>query len=117
MAALAAGGRRRRGPDPGGIICQITQLVVSIRDREELRDLTGDPWDGRSLEWATASPPPAFNFAVLPDVTGGDAYWAMKQRARGRRLGAQSRTTAHRDAAQFADRLRLRVLRDLWASR
>jgi cytochrome o ubiquinol oxidase subunit I len=65
-----------------GIICQVTQLVVSIRDREALRDVTGDPWDGRSLEWATASPPPAFNFAVMPDVTGGDAYWEMKRRAR-----------------------------------
>jgi cytochrome o ubiquinol oxidase subunit I len=65
-----------------GIICQIIQLTVSIRRREELRDLTGDPWDGRSLEWATASPPPVFNFAVLPDVTGEDAYWAMKRRAR-----------------------------------
>jgi cytochrome o ubiquinol oxidase subunit 1 len=65
-----------------GIICQIMQLVVSIRHREELRDVTGDPWDGRSLEWATASPPPVFNFAVMPDVTGEDAYWAMKRRAR-----------------------------------
>lgn len=65
-----------------GIIFQIAQLVVSIRDREELRDHTGDPWDGRSLEWATASPPPVFNFAVLPDVSGEDAYWAQKVRAR-----------------------------------
>jgi len=65
-----------------GVICQITQLVVSIRRREALRDVTGDPWDGRSLEWATASPPPAFNFAVLPDVEGEEAYWTVKQRAR-----------------------------------
>jgi cytochrome o ubiquinol oxidase subunit I len=65
-----------------GIIFQIAQLVVSIRDREQLRDHTGDPWDGRSLEWATASPPPVFNFAVLPDVSGEDAYWAQKVRAR-----------------------------------
>src|SRR3984893_17454213 len=65
-----------------GIVCQIMQLVVSIRRREELRDLTGDPWDGRSLEWSTASPPPAFNFAVLPNVSGTDAYWAMKRLAR-----------------------------------
>jgi cytochrome o ubiquinol oxidase subunit 1 len=64
-----------------GIILQIVQLTVSIRRREELRDLTGDPWNGRSLEWATASPPPAFNFAVLPNVTGEDAYWGMKQQA------------------------------------
>jgi cytochrome o ubiquinol oxidase subunit 1 len=66
----------------GGIICQIVQLVVSIRNRAELRDPTGDPWDGRSLEWATASPPPVFNFAFMPDVTGEDAYWSMKRRAR-----------------------------------
>src|SRR6201999_774222 len=65
-----------------GIIFQIAQLVFSIRHREELRDYTGDPWDGRSLEWATASPPPVFNFAVLPDVRGKDAYWAMKVHAR-----------------------------------
>jgi cytochrome o ubiquinol oxidase subunit I len=61
-----------------GIIFQIAQLFVSIRDREKLRDHTGDPWDGRSLEWATASPPPVFNFAVMPVVTGPDAYWMMK---------------------------------------
>jgi cytochrome o ubiquinol oxidase subunit 1 len=65
-----------------GIILQVAQLAVSIRRREELRDLTGDPWNGRSLEWATPSPPPAFNFAVLPRVEGRDAYWAIKQRAR-----------------------------------
>ena len=65
-----------------GVICQIVQLVVSIRRRESLRDLTGDPWDGRSLEWATASPPPVFNFAVMPRVEGEEAYWTIKQRAR-----------------------------------
>ncbi|WP_217433778.1 cytochrome o ubiquinol oxidase subunit I [Caulobacter sp. S45] len=65
-----------------GIVLQIVQLVVSIRNREFLRDGTGDPWDGRSLEWATASPPPVFNFAVLPDVSGEEAYWSIKERAR-----------------------------------
>ena len=64
-----------------GIGLQIAQLVVSIRGREELRDETGDPWNGRSLEWATPSPPPAFNFAVLPNIQGEEAYWGMKQRA------------------------------------
>jgi cytochrome o ubiquinol oxidase subunit 1 len=64
-----------------GVFCQVMQLVVSIRNREALRDLTGDPWDGRSLEWSISSPPPQFNFAVLPDVTGEEAYWDDKQRA------------------------------------
>jgi cytochrome o ubiquinol oxidase subunit 1 len=62
-----------------GIILQITQLVVSIRHRAELRDETGDPWNARSLEWSTASPPPAFNFAVLPQVEGRDDFWRIKQ--------------------------------------
>jgi cytochrome o ubiquinol oxidase subunit 1 len=65
-----------------GIALQILQLVVSIRHRDDLRNDADDPWDGRSLEWATASPPPVFNFAVLPDVTGEEAYWAMKRHAR-----------------------------------
>jgi cytochrome o ubiquinol oxidase subunit I len=64
-----------------GIICQIIQLVTSIRHREELRDTTGDPWNGRTLEWATASPPPAWNYALLPQVSAIDAYWLKKQRA------------------------------------
>ncbi|MGA7329655.1 MAG: cytochrome o ubiquinol oxidase subunit I [Rhodomicrobium sp.] len=64
-----------------GVVCQVMQLVVSIRRREELRDILGDPWHGRSLEWATASPPPAFNFAVMPDVHGEEPYWEIKKRA------------------------------------
>jgi cytochrome o ubiquinol oxidase subunit 1 len=62
-----------------GILCQVIQLVVSIRGRERHRDLTGDPWNGRTLEWATASPPPAWNFAVLPQVTDKDALWLAKR--------------------------------------
>jgi cytochrome o ubiquinol oxidase subunit 1 len=65
-----------------GIVAQIIQLAVSIRNRAVLRDATGDPWDGRTLEWATASPPPAFNFAVLPNVMGEEPYWGMKKKAR-----------------------------------
>jgi cytochrome o ubiquinol oxidase subunit 1 len=65
----------------GAAACQVAQLVVSIRQRDQLRDATGDPWDGRSLEWATASPPPPFNFAVLPNVHGTEPYWGIKQRA------------------------------------
>jgi cytochrome o ubiquinol oxidase subunit 1 len=63
-----------------GICLQVAQLFVSIRNRAANRDATGDIWNGRTLEWATASPPPAFNFAVLPRVTGLDAYWDIKQR-------------------------------------
>jgi cytochrome o ubiquinol oxidase subunit I len=62
-----------------GIILQIVQLAYSIRHRASLRDGTGDPWNGRSLEWATASPPPAFNFAISPTVSGGDPYWSTKR--------------------------------------
>ncbi|MGY3451399.1 cytochrome o ubiquinol oxidase subunit I [Bradyrhizobium sp. USDA 4353] len=69
-----------------GVILQILQLVFSIRDRALLRDTTGDPWDGRSLEWATSSPPPVFNFAVLPNVTGQDAYWRIKENAKSQQL-------------------------------
>ena len=65
-----------------GIALQIAQLVVSIRGRAQRREPTGDPWDGRSLEWATASPPPAFNFAVLPLVRSDEPYWESKQQAR-----------------------------------
>jgi cytochrome o ubiquinol oxidase subunit 1 len=64
-----------------GIALTIIQLVYSIRTRDQRRDLTGDPWDGRTLEWATLSPPPHFNFAVLPDVHGVEAYWGIKQAA------------------------------------
>jgi cytochrome o ubiquinol oxidase subunit 1 len=65
-----------------GILCQIAQIVVSLRTRESRRDLTGDPWNGRTLEWATSSPPPAYNFAVLPRVESIDAFWEMKRTGR-----------------------------------
>ena len=63
-----------------GIASFLIQLVVSFRNREALRDHTGDPWDGRTLEWATSSPPPAYNFAFTPEIHEGDAWWQMKQR-------------------------------------
>jgi cytochrome o ubiquinol oxidase subunit 1 len=64
-----------------GAACQVIQLFVSIRRRDELRDETGDPWDGRSLEWSTPSPPPSFNFPLLPNVEDEEPYWSVKQRA------------------------------------
>ncbi|MDX7876559.1 cytochrome o ubiquinol oxidase subunit I [Aeromonas veronii] len=62
-----------------GVLCQVIQLIVSIRDREQNRDLTGDPWGGRTQEWATSSPPPFYNFAIEPKITGLDAFWEAKQ--------------------------------------
>jgi cytochrome o ubiquinol oxidase subunit I len=64
-----------------GVVLMVVQLVYSIRTRDQRRDLTGDPWDGRTLEWLTLSPPPHYNFAVLPDVHGEEAYWHRKQEA------------------------------------
>jgi cytochrome o ubiquinol oxidase subunit 1 len=62
-----------------GIVLTVVQLVVSIRTRA-VRRVTGDPWDGRTLEWSMPSPPPAWNFALLPQVEDKDAYWGAKQR-------------------------------------
>ncbi|HEV2443724.1 MAG TPA: cytochrome o ubiquinol oxidase subunit I [Steroidobacteraceae bacterium] len=63
-----------------GIMLQLAQVVVSLAQRERARDLSGDPWGGRTLEWATSSPPPAYNFARIPVVRDRDAFWDMKQR-------------------------------------
>ena len=65
-----------------GILAMIVQLVVSVRERDANRDLTGDPWDGRSLEWSTASPAPFYNFAVLPKITSMEQHWDNKQAGR-----------------------------------
>ena len=63
-----------------GIACFLVCIFVSFRRREQLRDTTGDPWDARSLEWSTSSPPPEYNFAFTPVVYDNDAWWDMKQR-------------------------------------
>ncbi|MCR3755698.1 MAG: cytochrome bo3 ubiquinol oxidase subunit 1 [Sodalis sp. Psp] len=66
-----------------GILCQIIQIIVSVRDRGRNRDLTGDPWDGRTLEWATSSPPPFYNFAIIPEINNQrDVFWQMKEEGR-----------------------------------
>jgi cytochrome o ubiquinol oxidase subunit 1 len=72
-----------------GIAFLAIQLAVSIRNRAALRDATGDPWNGRTLEWATASPPAPYNFAVLPTVHGIDAWWTMKRDGTGGRAPAR----------------------------
>ena len=94
-----------------GILCQLAQLYVSIRTRESRRDLTGDPWNGRTLEWSTASPPPAYNFAVLPRVR--DDRRVLGDEAPGTDPGTdpgRAGLRSHRDAAQQPDRLYHRLL-------
>ncbi|KQM22814.1 cytochrome o ubiquinol oxidase subunit I [Sphingomonas sp. Leaf24] len=61
-----------------GIAAFLIQIAVSIMNRDKLRDFTGDPWGGRSLEWATSSPPPDYNFAFTPVVHDMDAWYDMK---------------------------------------
>ena len=61
-----------------GFIFQVWQIAHSVKYRE--RDMTGDPWNGRTLEWSIPSPAPIYNFAVLPEVEEGDAWWEEKQR-------------------------------------
>lgn len=62
-----------------GVGFQILQVGYSVWKRKELRDTTGDPWNGRTLEWATTSPPPFYNFATIPKVDTRDAFWELKQ--------------------------------------
>ena len=63
-----------------GIFFQVLQLVVSIKNRERLKVTTGDPWNGRTLEWSIPCPAPFYNFAEIPVVHDRDAFWEMKQR-------------------------------------
>lgn len=62
-----------------GTALQVVQIVASFMQKRHLRDTTGDPWDGRTLEWATASPPPFYNFTHIPVIKSRDAFWEMKQ--------------------------------------
>ncbi|MCF1440905.1 cytochrome o ubiquinol oxidase subunit I [Ralstonia nicotianae] len=65
-----------------GIVAMLIQLGISIRDRKTHPDLTGDPWDGRSLEWSTASPAPFYNFAHIPHITSLEQHWENKETRR-----------------------------------
>ncbi|WP_109477473.1 cytochrome o ubiquinol oxidase subunit I [Paraburkholderia sp. C35] len=65
-----------------GILAILIQFAVSIRKREEYRDVTGDPWNARSLEWSTASPAPFYNFAHVPVITSLEQHWDNKQAGR-----------------------------------
>ncbi len=62
-----------------GLGFQVLQIIVSIKQRKQNMDMTGDPWNGRTLEWSTTSPPPFYNFAILPEVHDRDPFWEMKR--------------------------------------
>jgi len=62
-----------------GVALQLVQIVASFMQKRRLHDSTGDPWNGRTLEWAVTSPPPSYNFTVIPEVSSRDAFWKMKQ--------------------------------------
>ncbi|MCO6518063.1 cytochrome o ubiquinol oxidase subunit I [Snodgrassella alvi] len=63
-----------------GVVCMVIQVVVSCLHRKENLDVTGDPWDGRTLEWSTSSPVPFYNFATQPQVESRDAFWDEKEK-------------------------------------
>jgi cytochrome o ubiquinol oxidase subunit 1 len=62
-----------------GTALQLVQIAASIMQKRRLHDATGDPWEGRTLEWSMPSPAPSYNFAVIPQVTTRDAFWEMKK--------------------------------------
>ncbi len=83
------------------IVMQVLQIIVSIIQRKENRGLTGDPWNGRTLEWATASPPPFYNFAMVPVVTTRDAFWEMKSSSK--KASAVAKAMADKTAGKYED--------------
>ena len=87
-----------------GIVCQIIQLVVSIRAREQLRDVTGDPWTGRTLEWSTPSPPPAWNFAVLPQSPSETPFGKANNARAPHKISRRRRATTSRSKCRTTAR-------------
>lgn len=77
-----------------GVGFQLLQLAVGIWQRKKNVDTTGDPWNGRTLEWSVPSPAPHYNFAVLPEVTTRDPYWELK---RERKLGHMQKAPKYVD--------------------
>jgi len=77
-----------------GALMQVWQVIVSVRERKQNVDMTGDPWDGRTLEWATTSPVPFYNFAKAPEVESRDAFYEMKK---------QGKVPPHGAGAEYED--------------
>lgn len=75
-----------------GVVFQVLQIIVSIKNKDKNRDMTGDPWDGRTLEWTTASPAAAYNFAHIPEVDAIDAFWVQKQQSQHHATAAKQKS-------------------------
>ncbi len=73
-----------------GVGFQLLQFIVSIKQRRQNLDTSGDPWDGRTLEWSTTSPPPVYNYAIIPEVDSKDAWWKLKAKKKPRNANYQS---------------------------
>ncbi len=104
-----------------GFIIQILQVIKSIKNRKHNLDTTGDPWDGRTLEWSIPSPAPFYNYAIAPVVTKRDEYWHEKEDALESGVSLESkRSTAYEDIVMPKNNGRgnhrswLRIPRWLW---
>ncbi len=82
-----------------GIVFQILQFIISYLQRSERRDITGDPWNGRTLEWSTSSPAPIYNFALLTPVKSRDAFWESKQASAKQLKSARLTQPVYKDIA------------------
>ncbi|WP_111497230.1 MULTISPECIES: cytochrome o ubiquinol oxidase subunit I [Marinobacter] len=80
-----------------GILCTAIQMIVSIRDRKQNQDVSGDPWNGRTLEWQIPSPPRFYNFAKLPEIHSIDNYWEEKQKTGGKQHLENPEETTYQD--------------------
>lgn len=69
-----------------GVALQIVQIIASFMQKRRLEDTTGDPWDGRTLEWSVASPPAFYNFTTIPQVSSQDAFWDIKHSHKQKRI-------------------------------
>lgn len=63
--------------------------VIYTHTRSDVPVAESDPWDGRTLEWATETPIPTYNFAQIPKVRGLDAYFVEKTKGNGRMIPSE----------------------------